>query len=114
MLENGDKLLVAHRRLFQADQPRYFLGEVIAYETGLAKVRGFSFVRDQLESGFIRKDDLRTKFVSLSSPSVIVYQLPHETDVTAVHIQFRDSELNLTDGKHLNMNLTEIAHQGQI
>ena len=114
MLENGNKLLVAHRRLFQSEQPRYFLGEVIAYEAGLAKVRGFTFVRDVMESFFIRKDDLRTKFISLTSAATIVYQLPDDTDVAAARFQFEDSELTLNDGKNLKMNMTEGAHQGHI
>ena len=52
--------------------------------------------------------------VSLTSAAVIVYQLPDDTDVAAARFQFHDSELTLSDGKDLNMNLTEGAHRGHI
>jgi hypothetical protein len=32
LLEQGNKLLVTHRRLFEGDLPRFFVGEVEAYE----------------------------------------------------------------------------------
>ena len=32
LLEPGDKILVAHRRLFERDVVRFFLGSVDAYE----------------------------------------------------------------------------------
>lgn len=48
MLEQGEKLLIVHRRLFDKDTPRFFIGEVEAFETGLAKVKGYTFVKDLL------------------------------------------------------------------
>ena len=76
-LQEGAKLLVCHRRLFAEDQPRFFVGVVEACDGPLAKVSGFSWTRDA-SRGYVRKDDRRTKIVSLGSGSVIVYELPAE------------------------------------
>ena len=46
ILNPGDKILVVHRPLFEADTARYFLGLVDAYEAGIAKVVGTSWVKD--------------------------------------------------------------------
>ena len=81
ILEPGNKILISHRRLFDADEPRYFIGEVVAYEADIVKVAGYSFVRDVVSGRVLRKDDKRTKLASLASGALLMYQLPDETDV---------------------------------
>ncbi len=115
MLEAGNKLLVAQRRMFPAEQPRYFVGEVVAFDSGLVKLVGFSFARDNMSEGaYIRKDDVRIKIVAIVSGTFIVYQLPDQTDIQQVRFESNEGDLRLTDGNLLNMNLTETVHSGQI
>ena len=115
MLESGNKLLVAHRRMFESEQPRYFVGEVVTYDAGIVKLAGYSFARDNMsDGGFLRKDDARIKIVAISSGTFIVYQLPDQTAVEKVHFEATDGDLRLTDGNVLNMNLTELVHAGRI
>ncbi|MCA9132084.1 MAG: hypothetical protein KDA45_02980 [Planctomycetales bacterium] len=114
MLEPGNKLLVAHRRMFEKEDARYFVGEVVAYDQGIVKIAGFSFVRDAMSGNFIRKNDPRTKIVSLVSGAYIFYQLPEATDILQVRLASHDMELELTDGLTLHMNLTEQVHRGEI
>ncbi len=115
MLEAGEKLLVAHRRMFESEQPRYFVGEVVAYDSGIVKLAGYSFVRDNMSQGaFVRKNDARIKIVAVVSGTFIVYQLPDQTDVQQVRFESIDGDLRLTDGNVLNMNLTELVHSGRI
>ena len=114
MLEAGNKVLISHRRLFANDEPRCFVGEVVSYADGLVKVQGYSFVRDLMQGVFLRKEDLRTKIISISSGSLLVYQLPDDTDVAAVKFETHEAELVLTDGKTLHMNMAEHPHRGQI
>ena len=113
-LNEGDKLLVSHRRKFNHEETRYFLGTVAAYEDGLVKVDGYTFVRDTAGGGVIRKQDRRTKIIPLNSGSVIVYELDRETDLEATVFDFCEGELSLTDGHELNMNMSELAHAGHI
>ena len=56
-LGSNDKLLIAHRRLFEKDEPRYFVRVVEGYDNGVVAVTGFSFVRDMIGGGVIQMDD---------------------------------------------------------
>ena len=79
ILNAGDRLLVAHRRLFADDQPRFFIAVVDAYESGVVMASGYSWVRDAFTGGYQRNGDRRTKVFSLVSGSVIVYRLPRHS-----------------------------------
>ena len=113
LLESGNKILVAHRRLFEGDPTRFFVGEVLAYDAGIVKARGYSFVRDITSSKLLRKADPRTKLLSVSSGSFLVYQLPDEVDVSRGEIVWTDDALLFREGQ-TEMNLAELPRHGQI
>ena len=46
ILAQGDKVMIVHRRLYQGDNSRYFVGVVDGYSDGIAKVSGHSWLRD--------------------------------------------------------------------
>ena len=107
LIERGAKVLVAHRRLFVEDQPRWFAGVVDDYADGIARVTGFSWQRDPTRD-IQRRSDPRTKLIALASGSLIVYQLPSETDLEAVEIRQSGAHtIWLTDGRKLKMDLSE-------
>ena len=115
MLETGNKILIAHRRMFESEQPRYFIGEVVAYAAGMVKVHGYSYARDVMRTGvFMRKDDLLTKIVAISSGAFIVYQLPEQTDIHQIRFDLSEGKLSLMDGDSVIMNLTESVHAGRL
>ena len=109
MLKDGDLLLLVHRRLFNHDHSRYFIGEVEDYADGLVRVGGYSWLRDPLiPTGYRRKEDLRTKIFSLSSGTVICYVLDANCDPHDLKI-FSDEEGDtfLAEGRRIIMDLTE-------
>ncbi len=109
LIERGAKVLVAHRRLYAEDQPRWFAGVVDDYADGIARVTGFSWQRDPTR-GIQRRTDRRTKLVAIASGSLIVYQLPSETDIEGMEIrQDQAHGIWLTDGRKLKMDLSERA-----
>lgn len=114
ILEPGNKLLIAHRRLFDKDEPRFFVGEVLAYDAGTVKITGHSFVREMTSGKVLRKEDPRIKLISIASGTCLLYQLPDETDVHAVAFESQDGETTLTDGKHIKMNMSELPHSGHL
>lgn len=114
ILEFGDKVLLSNRRMFPNDEARYFLGSTVACEGPLLKIEGYSFVRDLTNGHVLRKEEKRTKILSLSSPGYIVYQLPEEVDVEAAEIENIGGEIVLIDGMRHVMNLSERVHCGQI
>jgi hypothetical protein len=62
----------------------------------------------------VEKADERTKILSLSSGTLIVYQLPASLALDSVRFIAEDSRLSLTDGKGFMMNLAEHAHGGRV
>lgn len=104
------KVLVVHRRLFEKDQSRYFIGRVDGYENGVAKISGRTWSRDQY-GRLLRKDDERTKILSLSSGTLLVYQLPFDCDLDAISIDADEAgRVAISDGAKFNMDLTETPH----
>lgn len=113
MLKQGDKLMIAHRRLFQGDSARYFIGQVDAFEGGLAKVTGHSYVRDLISGRMLEKTEVRTKILSFSSGTLIVYQLPDSTSLETITFTWSESRLTVSDGQGFEMNLGEVTHSGK-
>jgi hypothetical protein len=114
LLNKGDKILVAHRRLFEKDVARFFIGQVEAYEAGLVKVTGHSYVRDASGGQIVEKAEERTKIFSLSSGTLIVYQLPDGLVLNALKFVGSEGRLLLTDDKGFTMNLTEATRSGRL
>ncbi len=108
ILEEGDKVLVCHRRLFPEDHQRFFTGVVEAYESGVARVTGRSWIRDQLRGTLAGKSDLRTKVVSVIAGNLLVYRLDRQVDLEQLTLtQDRDQAVKLTDGADFEMDLTD-------
>ena len=110
LLKEGDKLIVAHRRLFEKDEVRFFVGQVDAYQEGVVKVTGCSYVRDIMRGRMIEKAEKRTKVLSLSSGTLLVYQIPQTVVLDELKFMDEEGRLSLTDGKEFNMNLSEHTH----
>jgi len=114
VVEEGNKILVAHRRLFEKDELRFFLARVDAYEAGIARATGHSYVWDKLHGGIIEKADERTKIISFSSGTLIVYLLPDEVLLDTLKFVSAENRLSLTDGKGFTMNLGEHPYRGSV
>ena len=112
MLEQGEKVLIVHRRMFEKDSPRFFVGEVQDYEQGIVKVKGYTFVKDMFSGNMQKKSDLRTKVMSIVSGTLIVYQLPVIVLLDSVTFsRDQDGGLVLTDGGGFSMDMSEVVHK---
>jgi hypothetical protein len=114
LLRGGEKLLVAHRRLFEKDEVRFFIGRVDAYEAGVIKSTGHTFVRDAAGGRVVEKAEPRTKILSLASGTLLVYQLPDSVVLEELKFESLGGHVTLTDGKAFTMNLAEHTHGGRI
>ncbi len=114
LLEPGDRLLVVHRRMFERDDTHFFLGEVEAFESGVMRVTGHSYVRDNFQALLRRKAEPRTKLLSLTSGTLLVYVLPRSLDLEKTELRCDDTEMMLSDGGDFSMNLTEWGHHGRL
>lgn len=107
MLKQQDLLLICYRRMFENDENRFFLGKVDAYENGIVKVTGHSFLRDGMSGQMTEKSSQTTKIMSISSGSLIVYLLPDNLDVNALRFEQKMMKLTLLDDNGFNLDLTE-------
>src|ERR1041384_5861813 len=114
VLKAGDKILVAHRRLFENDEVRFFVGQVQDYEAGIVEARGHSYVRDVMAGSMIEKAEERTKILSLSSGTLLVYQIPDNVSLDRLRFSATDGRLILSDGSGFTMNLAEHTHAGRV
>lgn len=114
LLAEGDNLLIAHRRLFDKDESRFFIGKVVAYDAGLVKVQGHSFVRDVISGRIIEKAESRSKIFSLTSGTLLVYQLPGTVNMESFILRAEEGRLHATDGHGFVMNLADHAHAGRL
>jgi hypothetical protein len=111
ILQDGDKVLIVHRRLFEQDRSRYFVGIVDGYEAGIAKVTGYSWYQDTFAGKFVGKHDSRCKILSLASGTLMAYQLPAETDLNKLAFELDGKgSVYLTDHAGFRMNLDEKDH----
>ena len=108
ILDAGDKVLIVHRRLFEQDRIRLFIGNVQAYDNGIVKVSGHTWMEDFKTQKCFEKEGLRTKIFSISSGTLIVYQIPEEVHLPQLAFEKdTDGKLWLTDGLRFKIDLTE-------
>jgi hypothetical protein len=110
LLSTGEKIHVMHRRRFEKDVRRHFVGQVEAYEQGIARTSGYVFVIDDLSKHlFVKRPDRRTKLVPVASGDVIVNIIPEEVDLERVAYEIKDRTLWVTDGSGWSMDLKEFG-----
>ena len=107
VLENGCIVLVVHRRLYADDPIRYFAGMVEGYEAGVARVTGYSWIADPFGGWVVRKEERRTKILSISSGTLLVYQLPSDIRVEDIRIERDKSGQIALSAQKFRMDLTE-------
>ena len=108
LLACGDLVFIAHRRLYENDQPRFFAGVVDAYDAGVLKATGYAWIRESVRGELRRKSDRRTKVVSIASVGLLIYQLPAGVDIEHLELNIgRDHTVILTDNAGFSMDLTD-------
>ena len=110
ILKPGEKIHVIHRRRFEKDIRRHFVGTVEAYEAGLMRATGYVFVVDELNQHlFTKRPDRRTKLIPLASGDVIVNVLPEDLDTEQVRYELDGRKLWVTDGNGWRMDVKEFG-----
>jgi len=110
ILKPGENIHVIHRRRFDKDVRRHFVGTVEACEAGVARAGGYVFVVDELnEHLFAKRPDRRTKLIPLASGDVIVNVLPEALDIEQVRYELDGRKLWVTDGNGWKMDVKEFG-----
>ena len=109
ILQKGEKIHVIHRRNFEKDPHRHFIGVVDDYEGGLARVTGHIFTVDPVKFTYFRRPELRTRIVSLHSGEVLVNILPADVDLEKVIYKHEKKSVRVTDGSGWYMDISDFA-----
>jgi len=107
VLSKQDVIHVVTRRGFPGDIARHFVGTVKECADGVARVEGFPFIHDSTLGTFVRRKGERTRLVSLSDAGLIITVLPDDVQPDCVRYEDVGGRLILTDGKKLEMDLSE-------
>jgi hypothetical protein len=106
----GEKIHVIHRRRFDKDVRRHFVGEVESYGQGIARASGYVFVIDDLNKHlFVKRPDRRIKLIAISSGDLIVNVIPPTVQVERVTYELKDRSLVVTDGSNWSMDVKEFG-----
>jgi hypothetical protein len=108
ILEKGEKVHVIHRRHFDKDPHRHFIGVVDDYEHGLARVTGHIYTVDFLKFSFFRRAEQRTRIVALNSGEVIVNIIPPSVDLDKIVYKQEKKSVRVTDGSEWQMEISEL------
>ncbi len=104
----GEYVHIIHRQFFQGDAQRHFVGTVEAYEGELIRVKGYLFAMDSTQSQFVRREELRTRIISLNE-SVIVNILPSHVKIDEITYTHRpNGDIFVTDGTEWHLNITHL------
>jgi len=110
MLNKGEKVFVITRRLFDGDRIRLFVGEVQSSSDTAMKVRGYAFVHDDFTNEIVRREDIRTRIISIVDAVNIIMTIPQE--VVLENVQYKLDDMNqrvITDNDSFTMNLNEFG-----
>jgi hypothetical protein len=108
ILNTGEYLHVIHRQLFPEDARRHFVGTVEGHEGPLVRVKGYLFAVDTTSSQFVRREQLRTRVISLND-GVIVNILPANVKIDQITYKHRpNGDILVTDGTDWHLNITHL------
>lgn len=108
VLNQGEYVHIIHRQLFHNDAQRHFVGTVEGHEGNLIRVKGYLFAMDSTNSQFVRREDLRTRVVSLNE-AVIVNILPAHVKIDEITYTHRpNGDILVTDGTNWQLNVTHL------
>lgn len=108
MLVDGDKVLIFHRRLFEEDHLRFFVGTVNECRGEIAAVVGHAWIQDVHRGTFARKPDMRTQLVPLASGHIVLYKLARRVNLDDITVEYgAANEALLTDGLEFRMDITD-------
>ena len=108
ILNSGEYIHIIHRQLFPGDAQRHFVGTVEGHEGLLVRVKGYLFAMDSTQSQFVRREELRTRIVSLNE-AVIVNILPSHVKIDEITYTHRpNGDILVTDGTDWHLNITHL------
>ncbi len=110
IIENGTKVHIIYRALYETSIRRHFLGEVTAADGALCCVEGFAFVYDPKSTMYIKKPEKRTTVVDMGESGYIVNVIDSGVNIdNVVYKYISDVGLVATDNRNFILNINEFG-----
>lgn len=109
ILKQGEKIHVIHRRHFEKDHHRHFVGTVESYEAGVARVTGHVFTVDPVKFTYVRRQEVRTRIISIVSGHLLVNVIPAKVDLQKIVYRVEKKAVRVTDGSDWHLDLSEFS-----
>ena len=109
ILANGEKIHVIHRRQFEKDHHRHFVGTVENYEDGIARVNGHVYTVDPVKFTYVKRPEVRTRIISLISGDLLVNVLPAKVDLEKITYKQVKNAVRVTDGSDWHLDISEFS-----
>ena len=109
ILAPGEKIHVIHRRRFDQEPHRHFVGVVNDYREGVLRMTGHVYAVDTMTYQFIRRPEQRTRVVSVVSGEVIVNVIPVSVDLSKITYRQEGSAVRVSDGSDWHLDISEVG-----
>jgi hypothetical protein len=109
ILQKGEKVHIIHRRHYEKDRHRHFVGVVDEYDQGMARVTGHVYTVDAGKFAFVKREEIRTRLVSVVSGDVLLNILPAKVDLSKIVYKQERKAVRVTDGSDWYLDLSEFT-----
>jgi hypothetical protein len=108
ILNTGEYVHIIHRQFFRETPSATSWGTVESHEGSLVRVKGYLFAMDTTHSLFVRREQIRTRIVSLND-AVIVNVLPSHVKIDEITYTHRpNGDVLVTDGTDWHLDITHL------
>jgi len=107
ILKEGEKVHIIHRRIYEKDLHRHFIGVVESYDGGVARVTGHVYTVDTVKFAFVKRPEVRTRLVSIVSGDVLVNVIPAKVNLEKITYKQERKAVRVTDGSDWRLDLSE-------
>ena len=109
IVEPGEKLHIVERRYFSDDVRRHFVGQVLSCTEWVMRLKGYTWVFDDMSGEFVRKPEQRERIISILD-RLTVNVIPPEVDVGAIkYVAVPQRGLTVTDEKSFFLEIAEFT-----
>jgi hypothetical protein len=109
ILKPGEKVHVIHRRNYEKDHHRHFIGVVEAYDLGVARITGNVYTVDPVKFSFVKRPEVRTRLVSVVSGDVLINIIPPAVSLDKITYKQERKAVRVTDGSDWHLDLSEYS-----
>jgi hypothetical protein len=110
LIEEGTKLHVIYRALYEKSTRRHFLGEIIKCDGVVCLLQGYEFVYDPKLETYQRKPERRRTIIDLAESGYVVNIIDPNVKLDDVSYKYsRETGMVATDGKSFSLGINEFG-----